>query len=122
VGTSLHPYPYPAGICYPMDICYPSAHYNFIVQHQITILSQFNYFIILAGIKQYFHCPTTCHRWKMEIWDSVLNLGGLHVIYPSDKGYGYWILISAKNLPATTLLYPHINLWITNYIIPMSDG
>lgn len=58
----------------------------------------------------------------MEIWDSVLNLGGLHVRYPSGKGYRYWISTLAKNLPTATLLYPHTNLWITNYIIPMADG
>jgi hypothetical protein len=45
----LYPYPYLSGIRYPANTRYPSAHYNFSIQHQTTILSNFknNYHSII---------------------------------------------------------------------------
>jgi hypothetical protein len=43
VGMDLHPYLYSSGgYRYLTDTRYPSVHYNFSIQHQTIILSQFN--------------------------------------------------------------------------------
>jgi hypothetical protein len=46
VGMDMYPYLYTSGIRYPVDTRYPPAHYNFSIEHQITILLYFKIIII----------------------------------------------------------------------------
>jgi hypothetical protein len=124
MGMDLYPYSYPPGICYSTNIHYPPTHYNISIQHQTTILSQFNNLIIPTSSNNNFNTKQHVmdRNWNMWIWDNVLNPEGPRVTYPLGNGYGYWISIPAKKITMDILLYPYPYSWIMNSTIPVSDG
>jgi hypothetical protein len=50
----MYPYPYPPGIRYPVDTRYLSAHYNFSIKYQTTILLHFKIIIIPIALNDNF--------------------------------------------------------------------
>jgi hypothetical protein len=88
----LYPYLYSLGIRYLMDTRYPPTHYNFSIQHQTTILSYFKIIIISAASNNNFSTKQfgmDKKKWKIRIFDNILNLDGPHIRYPLGT---IWIL------------------------------